>query len=175
MNKNKCTICGHTKESSQFYSDSKHCKSCHAEMGKRWKLKNIEKIKQYNRNYAKMWRLKNPERHSSNRRHYYEKLKLEVFEHYSNNSTICICCGEGDIRFLTIDHTNQDGAQHRRMLMTERRSSPQSTRGDMSGRRFYEWLRNNNFPAIALQIMCYNCNCGREYNRGICPHKDKTK
>jgi hypothetical protein len=33
--------------------------------------------------------------------------------------------------------------------------------------RFYK----NNFPR-GYRILCYNCNCGRALNNGICPHKD---
>ena len=33
----------------------------------------------------------------------------------------------------------------------------------------------NNYPD-GFQILCYNCNCGRAFNRdnhNICPHKEK--
>ncbi len=28
----------------------------------------------------------------------------------------------------------------------------------------------NNFPP-GFRVLCYNCNCGRNHNKGICPHK----
>lgn len=41
--------------------------------------------------------------------------------------------------------------------------------GGNSG-RFYEWIIRNNFPKD-LQILCWNCNMGKNVNKGVCPHK----
>lgn len=77
-----------------------------------------------------------------------------VFEHYGKS---CTCCGETESVFLTIDHVNQDGAKHRR--------------GDVDAKsRFYRWLMKNGYPD-GFQTLCYNCNCGRYRNGGICPHQ----
>jgi hypothetical protein len=70
----------------------------------------------------------------------------------------CVCCGEDNWGFLTIDHPNNDGAEHRRQL------------GISGGIAFYMWLRRNNYPKD-FQILCWNCNCGKRDNGGICPHK----
>ena len=58
--------------------------------------------------------------------------------------------------FLTIDHVNRDGAQRRR----ER---------EAMGYGFYRQIVKTGFPAD-LQVLCFNCNCGRERNNGLCPH-----
>lgn len=58
--------------------------------------------------------------------------------------------------FLTIDHIDGNGAEHRRTLK----------RGGIT---FYRWLINNGFPS-GFQTLCYNCNCAKgQY--GTCPHQ----
>ena len=84
------------------------------------------------------------------------KVKIAVFEHYGNK---CNCCGETTPKFLTIDHINNDGNRHRKLT------------GRDTGSGMYTWIVSNNFPEY-LQILCWNCNCGKSQNNGICPHKD---
>jgi len=92
------------------------------------------------------------------------KLKLKVFTHYSNGTMRCACKGcyysEHDcpIEFLSIDHINGNGIQHRKRVGT--------------GNFFYFWLRKNNFPD-GYQVLCHNCNQGRQLNDGVCPHENK--
>ena len=40
--------------------------------------------------------------------------------------------------------------------------------------KFYLWLKRNNFPP-GYQVLCWNCNCGRSINNGICPHKTERE
>jgi hypothetical protein len=68
----------------------------------------------------------------------------------------CACCGEGEPTFLTLDHTNNDGARHRRIL------------GESS--QVFAWLRRRGYPP-GFQVLCTNCNHGRHRNGGTCPHK----
>lgn len=77
--------------------------------------------------------------------------KRTVYEHYGNK---CVCCGEVEEAFLTIDHINNNGAEHRKKVH--------------SG-RFYRWIIENNYPND-LQILCHNCQWGRR-KCGICPHQ----
>jgi len=69
-----------------------------------------------------------------------DKLRDEVFAIYGS---FCIVCGESHPAFLSIDHMNSDGAEHRRITG--------------NGRRFYQWLRKNDFPPN-FQVLCSNCN-----------------
>ena len=66
----------------------------------------------------------------------------------------CACCAEANPMFLTADHINRDGALERRQ--------PGRKRGYA---HYIRELRSD------IQILCFNCNCGREINKGICPHK----
>ena len=84
-----------------------------------------------------------------------KKVGQVIINHYSNGTMQCACCGEKQIKFLTIDHINGGGNKHRREI-----NSP----------NLYRWLIKNNFPQ-GFRVLCYNCNCGRVRNEGICPHQ----
>lgn len=93
------------------------------------------------------------------------KIKSEVLLHYSNNQLRCDCCSENELDFLTIDHINDDGAKHRKKLRKK---------GIHGGSGFYYWLKRNHYPA-EYRVLCLNCNFGRFYNNGICPHLSKER
>ena len=84
-------------------------------------------------------------------RQWREKLRNKVFDYYGRR---CECCGENTIEFLTIDHMNGDGHQHREKI------------GQSS---LYRWLEKNNFPD-GYQVLCYNCNIAKHFF-GVCPHQ----
>lgn len=85
-----------------------------------------------------------------------ERLRTEVFAHYGNE---CVCCGEKQPEFLTMDHINDDGAEHRKEINSK------------GGTHFYSWLIKNDFPEF-VQILCMNCNCAKQWY-GRCPHEDE--
>lgn len=84
---------------------------------------------------------------------YQRKLKFATITHYGNE---CACCGEKEFGFLCLDHINGGGNKHRKEVG--------------SGAAMYRWIRDNGYPKI-FQVMCHNCNQGRQFNGGICPHK----
>lgn len=96
----------------------------------------------------------NRDRYRKSRQTYQQRTKREIIDTYGG---VCACCGEENIGFLTIDHVNNDGAEHRREI------------GNRGGNAFYLWLRKNDYPD-GFQVLCWNCNCGRQYNGGACPH-----
>jgi hypothetical protein len=107
------------------------------EVDKKWRDKNKEKLRKLNKKYSKNYR---------------DKLKNLVLEHYGKK---CACCGESNIKFLTIDHINGGGTKHRKKINTQ----------------INYWLVKNNFPK-GFQTLCFNCNWGKHINGGICPHKE---
>lgn len=76
--------------------------------------------------------------------------KIKVMEAYGGK---CACCGETELAFLTIDHVNNDGADHRREI----------GKGGL-----YYWLVREGFPE-GFQVLCANCNLAKEIC-GACPH-----
>ena len=86
------------------------------------------------------------------KRNYRHNMKILVISYYGGR---CACCGCTDIRVLTIDHINGGGNEHRRIMGY--------------GSDTCSWLRKNGFPS-GYQVLCLNCNSGRQVNGGICPH-----
>lgn len=81
----------------------------------------------------------------------------------------CNCCGETEPKFLSIDHINNDGAEHKRQLnLTKNKHRNDRTNGS----NWYQTIIRLGFPPI-FQILCMNCNCGKHRNGGVCPHKTK--
>lgn len=87
------------------------------------------------------------------------KLKKQVFDHYGR---MCACCGETEESFLTIEHVNNDGAAHRKLLGNRQGAGP----------RLYLDIIRRGFPSD-FEVACYNCNCGRAKTGGLCAHKRK--
>lgn len=88
---------------------------------------------------------------------YARRLKDAVFGAYGGY--VCACCGETEKMFMSLDHINNDGAVHRK--------------AGLRGKQLHAWIIRNNFPPV-FQVLCFNCNCGRAVNNGICPHKADT-
>jgi predicted restriction endonuclease len=86
----------------------------------------------------------------------YQQYKKVVYDHYGSR---CNCCGESNPKFLTVDHVNNDGYTQKTKKGFRRK-----------GNYMYQQIIKDNFPDH-LQILCWNCNCGKNLNGGICPHK----
>lgn len=79
-------------------------------------------------------------------------IRARIIAHYGAK---CECCGEARVEFLTLDHMNDNGAEHRRQYG--------------SGSGFYRWVIRSGFPS-ELRLLCFNCNCARGHY-GYCPHE----
>jgi hypothetical protein len=73
----------------------------------------------------------------------------------------CVCCGETEPLFLTLDHINNDGGEFRKRELGKR---------TMAGYHTYRWLLRNGCPPV-VQVLCMNCQHGKLMNNGICPHQ----
>ena len=80
------------------------------------------------------------------------RYRLEAIEAYGG---ACVCCGETTPQFLTLDHPDGGGKEYRR----------ENKNGKLA-----LWAKKNGYPS-SLRLLCWNCNCGRELNGGICPHQ----
>lgn len=85
------------------------------------------------------------------------RRRLEALRHYSSTpEPSCACCGESTLAFMTFEHINGGGGQHRR---------------ETGGGGFVSWLRVNGYPE-GFEVLCMNCNHGRRVNKGVCPHAE---
>lgn len=95
------------------------------------------------------------ERNRKTQKARHEQRRRNAIDTYGGQ---CACCGESDIRFLAIDHVNEDGSNHRKEI----KASGSTTT--------YRWLESNNYPA-GFQVLCHNCNYAKHVY-GTCPHKE---
>jgi hypothetical protein len=79
------------------------------------------------------------------------KRKIKIVNAYGGE---CKCCHEHEIGFLSVNHKNNDGAEHKRLL------------GISGGSQFYCWIIKNNYPDC-LELLCNNCNVSRGLY-GVC-------
>jgi hypothetical protein len=88
-------------------------------------------------------------------------VKRQALAAYAGDPPRCQCpgCAEYREEFLTIDHLNNDGAEHRRAE-------------GVGGSGIYWWLRRNGYPP-GFRVLCWNCNCARG-QFGYCPHERET-
>ena len=140
-----CSHCGLPKDLSEFHKNknlpggrASWCKLC---------------VSEYNEQYKLAYPEKEEARKLAGKRQR-KDCKAKVFAHYGS---CCACCGEDNMMFLTVDHVDNDGAEHRRTMT--------------HGSTISVWLVKHNFPE-GFQILCYNCSCGRAHNGGVCPHQE---
>lgn len=98
--------------------------------------------------YASLWTRKTNylNRKSRKTQENYHRIRLEVMSHYSSGVPKCKNCGVEDERVLTLDHINNDGNTHRRMIK------------QLS---VIYWIVKNNYPPM-FQVLCHNCNWLKE-------------
>lgn len=77
-----------------------------------------------------------------------------IFAYYGQ---LCICCGETERAFLTVDHVNGDGADWR----------------NTGKANLQALVIAEGFPE-KYQVLCWNCNCAKGM-RGGCPHQKQAK
>jgi hypothetical protein len=150
------------KPRNQFESaQGKCCRTCVAEGRAKWtKAKQAARRYQTERvkilEHSKQWKEANALRYRSQQKEYRRagraRIFAEVLAHYGG---ACACCGERERWFLTIDHIDGNGWEHRRQI----------GKTDM-----WKWLHANGYPT-GFQILCFNCNAGRYRNGGVCPHE----
>lgn len=111
------------------------------------------KNKQRERDRYKKYRIDNKEAISKRMYETRWKIKLEMIKAYGGK---CECCGEKNPEFLSIDHIDGGGNQHRKKIK--------------GGCNFYYMLKKYNWPKDKYRLLCLNCNCSYGYY-GYCPHQ----
>lgn len=106
--------------------------------GQQWKIENRARYNAWARKWGKAYRA---------------KLRADALEFYGGK---CACCGESEPMFLTIDHVDGGGGNHRREIGN-------------GGAAINAFLRRKGYPKDGFQILCHNCNCAKGFY-GACPH-----
>ena len=100
-----------------------------------------------------------------------DRVRAARDEVYSWFGGRCNCngCEVSEPMFLSIDHINNDGAEHRRALA----GTPLFTHvsNHRSSGRITNWLKRNPDQKDRFQLLCLNCNMGKYRNRGSCPRE----
>ncbi len=104
------------------------------------------------RNRAHDWWTAHKSRVIDNNRKRMNKYKKMIYDFYGSE---CVCCGESNMFFLSVDHKNNDGYDDRR--------------NKRHGNGLYLHIIKEGFPD-KYQILCMNCNHGKMRNNGVCPH-----
>jgi len=124
---------------------------------RKWVKKNPLKVRaRWFKWYKKVKKVRNKVKVDYNKKRR-QKVRLLVLEKYSGSPPYCLCCYEKQIKFLSIDHINGGGKNHRQ---------------EVTGRAFYEWLVKKRKSPKQFQVLCYNCNMAKGFYK-ICPHQEK--
>lgn len=86
---------------------------------------------------------------------YVLSVKKEVLTHYGKNGGLQCCwtgCDVTDIDMLSLDHMEDDGAEHRKRM------------GNQGGIRMYVRLRQEGYP-LGFQTLCMNHQTKKEMLR----------
>jgi hypothetical protein len=108
----------------------------------------------YERVRMRVWRKRNLKKIAAQRRIKGQAIRDEVIQAYGGWR--CLCCGETEHAFLSLDHIGGNGYKHQKEVRR-------------FGGAYYVWLKQNGFPE-GFRVLCHNCNQGRRMNGGSCPH-----
>ena len=169
--KKKCPSCGLVKDSTEFWKNRSrpdglgfYCKGCdrehHSASWKKHSQARLHKRREERTQSPNDTRRKDTEYRKANRgrlreytRMYHRRIVDEFVSAYGGK---CICCGETEPAFLTLDHmSNESRKPHKGML----------------GKAILLELRRRGWPQEEYRLHCFNCNLGRERTGGTCPHK----
>lgn len=157
----ECPRCKVAKARAEFTNDKRrrdgrgaYCKPCSRAIRLAWVAANAGRVRAKNEQWAKA----NPTKRKAIAARHAKKERREdrdaAFAAYGG--AFCARCGEASVQCLTIDHVNNDGAQHRKTF----------TPGKIN-----RWLRLNNYPK-GFQVLCRNCNWLKHANGGVMPARN---
>lgn len=115
---------------------------------KRYRKENLEKIKIAYKEYYD----KNKDRLLKDKQVKNQDYKREAIDAYGS---VCQCCSEYRLQFLSIDIIAPGGRELHKKIGY--------------GPAFYRWLRKQDYPKDNYQCLCMNCNFAKGMF-GVCPH-----
>lgn len=124
--------------------NSKICKSCHLENGRKWRNENPDKANALARKHYHI----SPRKHMDSCNKSRVKVRIDMIIEYGGK---CSSCGIDDFEVLDIDHIKNNGASHRR--------------NGLFGYNLYRFLKKHRWPKDDYQLLCKNCNWKKELKR----------
>mgnify|MGYP003443338865 CR=1 FL=1 len=152
MDDKTCKRCGLTKPYADFWLNKSAanggniCKECKRLRDAAHRERNRQRYRDVHRD----WRAANPDKVQARRRESDKRLRDAILNVYGPD---CACCGESEPTFLTLDHINGGGSQHRKSIHG----------------KVYAQLRREGFPD-GYRVLCWNCNWAYRL-MGDCPHR----
>jgi hypothetical protein len=171
MDTKRCPTCATVKPVTEFWaSKSKkdgRCSQCvtcmkayraerrdyYTAKHREWVGEHRDQLNEYNREYLRNATEDQKAHHRKMARERLQRVRYEVIAAYGG---FCACCGETEIRFLQMDHINNDGAAHRKEIKIQ----------------LSTWLKQQGYPE-GFQVLCANCNFAKHTNGGTCPHQER--
>lgn len=121
------------------------CRPAHNKLSESQRSKRKEYLKNYRKEYWQAHRLEA-------RKHGYKSrlaIKIEGIQRYGGK---CACCGETEVKFLTMEHKKGRVKGERRV----------------TGHKAWQQAKQEGWPNI-YTVLCFNCNCAKGAF-GVCPH-----
>lgn len=153
-----CSKCGAEKPVTEFYKMGgrrnqlrSECKQCTKAKNATYYARTIDDYHAKRQTH----REQNREYFRDKERVRYDQLRQEMLAAFGGT---CACCGESEPLFLELDHINDDGFRHRKLI-------------GRGAKATYQWAKEQGWPTDTFQLLCANCNQGKKRNDGICPHK----
>jgi len=140
------------------FNTEKYCYNCDVILTIDNWLKGDKRTKRYicqncKNNRKATWIKNNRAKNAAQQKKAAKILKLLVLSHYCNDKLpACQKCKFTNIKALSIDHINGDGAKHRKEIKTG---------------NFYQWLKKNDYPE-GFQVLCMNCQWIKRADNNEC-------
>lgn len=173
MSEKTCSLCKERKPVSSFgkWAQSRdglnhRCRDCHNRKNREsWEaVGSRSRREKYHRDAlvrskmlkaARNSRLKNSEKIAISKKQKHQELRLAAL---SSVGLECVCCKETQLEFLSLDHINGGGRQHRKSV------------GD--SQKLYRQILTSSEIKSLFQTLCHNCNLAKGFY-GTCPHQRK--
>lgn len=151
MKGKRVIICPSCQEEKEHYGKGL-CRKCYGRLyaDPKYRKQHGEQIRSYQRKYFHEHR----EEFANRMKTYRDRIRLEMIEAYGGR---CICCGEIEPAFLTIDHIHGSDKKH--------------GQNGRSGGSLLGELKRQGWPKEGYQLLCWNCNTAK-YRVGQCPHQN---
>ena len=132
----------------------------------RWREKHLDRERARCRDKTRQWYSlpRNRLRQATREQRFTRRLMDEFFLRFGEE---CLCCGELEPIFLTLDHIQNDGAKKKRELSGNPSSS--TAHRSVSTRQIVQDLKSRGWPREEIQVLCMNCNLAKR-RIGFCPH-----